>query len=231
MRMRRFMASFLKDTKPAQGSMPPCVARLKIVEIEKQKTKEKGYRMYMALFAVLEPKELKGSQIREWFVIGTEDDPLAKKEETWDRQEGGPGRLKRLFLKAEVQEDPDDTGSNIEGTCDNAVDCEVIASILAKKTSDDGPQKIGSFFNENDDDCPEIGIVEDDGKGERGKGAAAAGKKARGKAKDEEEDEEEEEEKPGKKGKKKDEEEEEEEEEPKPKSRKKGKKPDDEDKD
>jgi hypothetical protein len=201
-------------TKPQQGSVPALTgAKLEIAGVEIGKTgpnaKTPGLKRYTIDFIIRLPKQFKGSHVRSYPTVGTEDDPRAKKEETWDRTEGGPGQLARLFDKAGVDRPDDD--EEWDGVLTGAT---VVAPITCR-AMDDGSMMngVGLFFNESDDDCPEIGVAEE-GKG-RGRGAAAAAKKARGRKAEEEEEEETEEEdedETPKKGKKKADKEEEEEE-------------------
>src|SRR5215472_2951395 len=90
----------------AQGYAPPMGMKLEVEEIERTETGENsqvpGARAYQAYFRVLEPAEYKGRRFRDWFNIGTKEDPKARKDETWNRQEGGPGKLLRLMEKAGV---------------------------------------------------------------------------------------------------------------------------------
>lgn len=203
--------SFLREAPEQKGSVPACTgALLQIKEIERTKTKikegKKAKKMYAVTFEILEPKSLKGMQIRDWLVVGTEDDPLAKEEETWARSEGGPGRLARLLNRANVEIDDDDDQAWMDAAPDGD---PVVAPILARADRDSGEMRSspGLYFAPSDDDCPEVGLAEEgESKGRGGKGAAAAGKKARGRHVEEEEEEE-----TPKKGKKKVEEEEEEE--------------------
>lgn len=194
--------SYLDEAEEQRGAIPACTgARLRIKEVEKTKTKEKGLRMYVPSFVVVEPKQLKGMELRDWLVVGTEADPLAKRPETWKRSEGGPGRLKRLLARSGTPLSEDD-----EEWMEAAVDNEVIAPIIDNGPDADGPRnKVGLFFRESDEDCPVIGIDEDEGKkgkgsGKKQKGAAAAAKRLRSRG-DDDEDEDEDEEDTGSKGK------------------------------
>lgn len=237
------MKTHIGDAPDQRGSLVACTgAKWKIIGLEVTKSKAKdgkvAKKMYVLEVEGVEPKEIKGAHVRDWIVVGTEDDPKAKEKATWQRSEAGPGRIARLFTKAGVDAPADD--EEWDGVLS---DCEIIAPLTASE-DDEGQvrNRLGLFFAESDDDCPEIGVAEEGGgKGKKkGKGAAAANKKARkGKGaeddEDEDEDEEDEEDEPkskkkGKKSSKKDddedeeEEEEEEDEDEKPKKGKKGKK-------
>lgn len=167
----------LAATEEQRGSVPPCTgARLKCVEIERTKTREKQHRMYVIILSIVEPKALKGMQIRDFCVIGTEDDPLAKKPETWQRSEGGPGRIKRFLIRSGTGiADDDDTWMEA------AVGNEVVAPIT-ERMDPNGQMRtnVGLYYRVGEDDAPEIGIAE--AGAPKGKGAAGAAKAARRKA-------------------------------------------------
>jgi len=197
----------LKDTDEQRGQVPSCTgALLEIVKIEKGKTGERaknpGCLKYTPEFKIVEPKELKNMRVFDnRIVIGTPEDPRGKKQETWDNQEGGPGRLKRLMVRSgtPITDDDEEWMEAAEGN-------QVVAPLVADPEGQFGTAP-GLYFRPSDDDAPAIAIAAEDGKGGRGKGkgAAAASKRARGrKAAEEEEEvdeegEEEEEEEPVKK--------------------------------
>lgn len=244
--------SFFDNTEEQRGSLPAMTgALLKIKGIERSKTGENaktpGCRMYVLELEVVEPAEFAGTTVRDWITVGTAEDPLAKRPETWARSEGGPGRLKRLLTRSGTPLSDDD-----EEWMEAAEDREVVAPISAR-AGDDGQMRnrVGMFFRASDEDCPDIGLAEEGAGTAKGatknkpRGAAAAAKSARGKTgakgkESEDEDEEEAEEKPkaGKKGKPADDDDADEDEEEKPKKGKKtepkkgkGKKDEDDDED
>src|SRR5262245_3077159 len=106
------MRSHLGKTREAQGVLPAMGVKCEIEEIERTETGENsqtpGMLMYQATFRVTEPEQYAGSSLRDWFVIGTKDDKRAKRAETWERAEGGPGRLARLLKRAGVPNADDD---------------------------------------------------------------------------------------------------------------------------
>ena len=195
--------TFLKSAPSQKGVVPACTgALLKVKEMERLKTKpkegKKQKRMYHATLEIVEPKSLKGMTMHDYCVIGTEDDPLAKERETWERSEGGPGRLARLFEKANVEIDDEDDQVWMDAIVENGDN--VVAPITVRPDRESGEPRanLGLYYAPDDDDCPEIGLADDDEK----KGAGKKEKKGRRAADEEEEDE------PKKKGKKaKDEEE------------------------
>jgi hypothetical protein len=176
--------SFLKETPQAVGVIPACTGALcTIKELEKTKTKikegKKAKKMFVATLEVQKPKGIKGMTLREYYVIGTEDDPMAKNEETWARSEAGPGRLARLLNKANVEIDDEDD----QLWCDAATSGDPIVVPIVHRPDTDGTPRaqIGLAFAPDDEDCPEVGFADEaTSKGSGGKGAAAASKSARG---------------------------------------------------
>ena len=178
--------------------------KCEIEEIERTETGENsqtpGMLMYQATFRVTEPEQYVGSSLRDWFVIGTKDDKRAKRAETWERAEGGPGRLARLLKRAGVPNADDD-----EEWMDAAAG-QSICMHLSKRTDENGEprNRVGMYFRESDPDFIGIGEeLERDGAG-RGRGGRKAkpegdGKARKAKAKDD--DEGDEEEAPKRKGK------------------------------
>jgi hypothetical protein len=199
------MRSFLGRTKEAQGVLPAMGVKCEIDEIERTQTNEKNHLMYMAILRVTEPAQFAGHQLREWYVIGTDDDPKAKRPETWERTEGGPGRLARLLKRAGVPTADDD-----EEWMDAAAGQEICVH-LGTRTDDNGEprNRILKTFRETDPDFVGIGeALEADGAG-RGRGgrqakAASSGNASARKAKSKDDDDDDEP-KPGKgKGKESD---------------------------
>lgn len=179
--------------------------KCEIEEIERTETGENsqtpGMLMYQATFRVTEPEQYVGSSLRDWFVIGTKDDKRAKRAETWERAEGGPGRLARLLKRAGVPNADDD-----EEWMDAAAG-QSICMHLSKRTDENGEprNRVGMYFRESDPDFIGIGEeLERDGAGRGGRGGRKAkpegdGKARKAKAKDD--DEGDEEEAPKRKGK------------------------------
>src|SRR6516162_8907156 len=91
--------SYLGKTKESVGTIPAMGVKLKIDSLERGESKTKKL-MYTGAFEVVEPEDYAGLRLMEWFLIGTDEDPKAKKEKTWRNAEGGPGRLKRLLVRS-----------------------------------------------------------------------------------------------------------------------------------
>lgn len=144
--------------KPAQGVMPAMGVKLEIEEIERSETGENaatpGCLMYVGSFRVVEPSEYKGHGLREWFTIGTKEDKRAKKEETWNRPEQGPGRLLLLLEKAQVPNSDDD-----EEWMEAAAGCFVYAHVTQRDENGEPRNRIGKYFEEGDEDF--IGVGEE----------------------------------------------------------------------
>lgn len=189
--------SFFNETEEQRGAVPSLTgALLAIKEIErtkvaKESSKLKGARMYVVTFSLVEPKGCKGLEVRDWIIVGTVDDLPAKRPETWNRSEGGPGRLKRLLTRSGTPLSDDD-----EEWMDAAEGREVVAPVIDNGPDFEGPRnKVGLYYRPSDDDCPEIGYAEEGAGAKRGagkpaKGAAAGARKLRGVAKKIEDEEE-----------------------------------------
>ena len=249
-------------TKPQRGTAPKGAYLCKVLDVDRTKTGENsrvpGCRMYHVQLETSADKRNKGYggiRLDDWIVVGTEDDPLAKEAETWERSEGGPGRLVLLLQKSGTA-----VSDNDETWMEALVDQEVVCDV-GERVDENGEKRnrIGrpGYYAEGDDDCPEIGPYEEDDEdspsGRRrsskagragGKGAVKKGRKAAPDDDDDETDDDEEEKgaankKAGaaakKKGKKADEEEEKEKEadddEDEPKKKPDKKKPADDDDD
>jgi hypothetical protein len=206
--------TFLSKTKEAVGIMPAMGVKCVVEEIEKGETGENaatpGALMYTAMLRIVEPARFKGAMLRDWFTIGTRDDKKAKRDETWQRSEGGAGRLARLFKRAGVaiSDDDEEWMEAIEGA-------EVCATVTKQRDRSTGEwrNRIGLYFREEDDDFIGIGeeLEAEDESPRRGgrpvRGSQGNGKtgpvSARGrmkaKAEDEDEETDEEEEKPASK--------------------------------
>jgi hypothetical protein len=185
------MRSHLGKTREAQGVIPAMGVKCEIEEIERTETGENsqtpGMLMYQATFRVTEPEQYVGSSLRDWFVIGTKDDKRAKRAETWERAEGGPGRLARLLKRAGVPNADDD-----EEWMDAAAG-QSICMHVTKRTDENGEprNRVGMYFRESDPDFVGIGEeLEDGARGGRGgrKAKATEGKARKAKASDDDDE-------------------------------------------
>jgi hypothetical protein len=161
----------------SQGAMPAMGVKLEIEEIERTETgpnsQVPGSLAYKGHFRVAEPKKYKGRKIQDFFTIGTKEDKRAKKEETWDRPEGGPGKLLRLMEKAGVPqtEDDDEWRPAAEGA--------VVYAHLRQDMWEGSPNnKIAGYFAEDDEDF--VGVGEELSAPAAQSGARGGRKKARG---------------------------------------------------
>jgi len=201
----------LGKTKEAVGVMPAMGMKVVIDEIERGETGENaanpGALMYTATFRVIEPEQFKGATLREWFTIGTREDRRGKREETWRRSEGGPGRLVRMLKRAGVAITDDD-----EEWMEASEGAEVCLTVTKTRDRDTGEfrNRVGMYFREEDADFVGVGeTTEADEDGGRRPGSARKAKPAaksasanpRAKAKAAEDDEEDEDEPPKKKAK------------------------------
>ena len=146
--------SYLEGTKESKGVIPPMGVKMRIDEIVRTESKTKKL-MYQASFEVVEPDDYSGVILREWFLIGTDNDPKGKKEATWKAVEGGPGRLKRLLIRSGTTVTSDD-----EEWCADAEGNEVCAHVTVEKDQSgvDRNRINGKFFRENDKDFVGIGV-------------------------------------------------------------------------
>ena len=144
--------------KAAQGSMPAMGVKLEIEEIERRETGDTaqtpGCLAYNVSFRVIEPLEYKGRRLSEFFTIGTKDDKRAKRDETWNRPEQGPGRLIRLMEKAGVPNSDED-----EEWMEAAVGCQCYAHITVEADRRDGSprNRLGLYYEDGDEDFAGVG--------------------------------------------------------------------------
>jgi hypothetical protein len=130
--------------------------KLEIEEIERTETSEKaqtpGCLAYIGHYRVLEPAQYKGRRLQEFFTIGTKEDKRAKKDETWDRPEQGPGHLIRLMEKAGVanSDDDDEWMAAAEG-------CTVYAHVKQETWEGNLRNKVAMYFDEKDEDFVGVG--------------------------------------------------------------------------
>jgi hypothetical protein len=153
--------SFFEDTEEQSGSIKALTgALLEITSIERSKTKEKGLRMYVMDYKIVEPKKYAGFTLRDWIVVGTDTDPLAKEKATWtEGSEKGPGKLKRVLTRSGTPLSEDD-----EEWMEAAAGNQFVASVSAK-ADDEGNirNRVGKAYRPSDEDAPEIGEAEEKG--------------------------------------------------------------------
>jgi hypothetical protein len=138
--------------------MPAMGARLEIEEIERRETGENsqtpGCLAYNGRFRVLEPPEFKGRFVGEFFTIGTKEDKRAKKDETWNRPEQGPGRLLKLLKVANVPNSDDD-----EEWMEAAAGAPFLATVTTEIDRRNGSKqnRIGMYFEDGDPEFVGVG--------------------------------------------------------------------------
>lgn len=223
--------SYFEESEEAKGGLTKSLtgALVEIVSFERTKTGENsktpGTRMYVEEVKIVEPKRYKDLTVRDWIVVGTAEDPLAKRPETWGRSEAGPGRLKRVLNRSGTPLSDDD-----EEWMEAAEGKQYVTPITVRADDSGQPRaRLGLAYRPSDEDCPEIGEASGEevkpGKPAKAKGATAAAKKLRGSKPAKEDDEDE---KPAKKGKPADDDDSDDDEKPS-KSSKKSKADDDDD--
>jgi hypothetical protein len=149
--------SWFSDTEEFTGPVPSGGYKLTIEEIERgvngENAQVPGARRYMAVLRVAEPKKYAGTVVRDYFTIGTEDDPKGREQETW-RTSLGAKKLVRLLKRAGVAaRDGDD-----EEWQDAAQGQEVCAHVM-RETDDRGTRNSinGNYFRENDEEFVGVG--------------------------------------------------------------------------
>jgi hypothetical protein len=149
--------SWFSETEEYTGPVPSGGYKLQIEEIERgvngENAQVPGAKRYMAVLRVTEPKKYAGTIVRDYFTIGTEDDPKARDQETW-RTSAGAKKLVRLLKRAGIAaRDGDD-----EEWQDAAQGQEVCAHVM-RETDDRGTRNSvnGAYFRETDDEFVGVG--------------------------------------------------------------------------
>lgn len=99
----------IEDVEELQGGMIPLGDYHFVVkELERGKDND-GLRQYTAYLEVVEPASLAGRKVRDWFRVGTADDPQCKEDATAKNPENwGIRRLKLLLNKSHTPTTNDD---------------------------------------------------------------------------------------------------------------------------
>jgi len=177
--------AFLGETQEFSGPVPAGGYKCVIESIERGVTSENArtpnVRQYTAELVVTEPKKNAGTRLMDWFQVGTEDDPKAKQQETWNGSIGAK-KLKRLLKRASVAaQDGDD-----EEWMDAAQGQEVCCHVTRQKDENGNWRNRvnGEYFREQDEDFVGVGeLLEADAGGARGRdGRRATGAKGNGQA-------------------------------------------------
>jgi hypothetical protein len=129
------------DAVPDTGVVDPGIYQVAIGELEETASKS-GKLMYNARIEIIEPTDFAGMGIFESFVIGSDDDPDAQEETTWNKSVGCR-RLKQMLKAAQVPLDND---------MDNVVAAALQQQLVVSVTQevDDGsrdPQYVGRVRN------------------------------------------------------------------------------------
>jgi len=82
-------------------TIPADIYALEIDSIEESLSKEKSKLMYRVTFRVIEPETYRGHLLFEYYVFGTDEDPLAEKQETLNTSYGIK-RFKRMMRAAQI---------------------------------------------------------------------------------------------------------------------------------
>lgn len=156
-----------KTEEGTSSAMSPQGVKLTIVSIERGKTVADpkfgpaNALQYTVKFEVAEPKKFKGNQLTWWCVVGSEDDPKAREEETWFASRDW-GHMKRLLVRSGTAITDDD-----EEWMEDAAGKTICAHI---RNDANGYARINmrdSFFRESDDDFVGIGTLIEEKKQEK----------------------------------------------------------------
>lgn len=179
--------SFFGEVQEYSGPVPAGGYKCVIEEIERGVTGERaqnpGAKRYAARLRVVEPKKYGGSVLMDYFTIGTEDDPKARDQATWNTSLGAK-RLFRLLKRAGVAaKDGDD-----EEWMDAAQGQEVCAHVQRERdeTGQFRNRVNGDYYKESDEDFVGVGELLEapsaDGRGgpRSARGGNGQAKQARG---------------------------------------------------
>ena len=111
------------DSVPDNLVVDEGIYQLVISSLE-EKVSAAGNLMFALESVIEDPLTFGALTMRDWFVIGNEEDPLAEDPETW-RKARGAQKLKRFLKGAQVQLDAD-----MDIVCANAVDSRFLAKIV-----------------------------------------------------------------------------------------------------
>lgn len=177
------MKSYFSETEEFQGPVPAGGYKLRIESIERSKTgpnsQNPGALMYVGSFRIVEPKRHAGAQLRKWFVIGNDDDPKGRQQETWQSELGAKrlwNLLKRAGLAGMASKNTDD-----EEWMEAAEGREVCAHVLRETRDGQVRNNVDLFFKEDDENYVGTGEALEAPSAERGaKGRAARARKGAG---------------------------------------------------
>ena len=136
------------DDVPDVGQLlPKGIYVLSIADIEERSTNINpetgigGKLMYSPEFRVVEPADFADSPLYDNFVIGTDDDPEAGMEETWQKSFGSR-RFKQLIKMANVPAD-----SDIDNVIASLRDQQVVADVDVEEDTDEASKYYGRKQN------------------------------------------------------------------------------------
>src|SRR6266850_6682810 len=113
--MAKSLGATLKKV-PESSTVPDGGYVLDIHKVEPATTGT-GKKSYKAQLKVVEPKKYKGSMLFENFTIGSDEDPDADEQDTWDTSMGAK-QFKQMVEKAGVDlgdQDEDDLCAELKG--------------------------------------------------------------------------------------------------------------------
>jgi hypothetical protein len=173
----------LGATEESTGAraIPPQGVAFKITSVEKGKSPASDYgkppqtkaglKQFEVVMELTAPKAAKGIEVKTWFVVGIDDDPMLKDPDNWSVAKDSK-HLKRLFVRTgtPIPEDDDEFADALVGM-------EGCAHTFVTQKGFTGIQK-GQYYRESDEDFVGIGTLLEASPTKPGKQQAkAAGKR------------------------------------------------------
>lgn len=143
------------EESTGKQAIPPQGVRFRIKSVEKGKTQASDYQVaglkqFTVVKEIIEPKRAKGIEVKTWFVVGIEEDPMLKEEENWKVAKDS-AHLKRLFIRTGTPIPDDD-----EEFADALTGAEGCAHTFVTAKEFTGIKK-GQYYRESDEDFVGIG--------------------------------------------------------------------------
>lgn len=143
------------EESTGKQAIPPQGVRFRIKSVEKGKTQASDYQVaglkqFTVNMEIIEPKRAKGIEVKTWFVVGIEEDPMLKEEENWKVAKDS-AHLKRLFIRTGTPIPDDD-----EEFADALTGAEGCAHTFVTAKEFTGIKK-GQYYRESDEDFVGIG--------------------------------------------------------------------------
>lgn len=115
---------------PDFSMLPKGIYQLAIKALEPYNKQGNNKLIVKGTFEAIEPDSFAGMTFREYFTIGSDEDPEAEDPETWKRTSGSR-KLTRILKKANV-----DLAEELDDTCANAPGAEFMASVEVEEQAE-----------------------------------------------------------------------------------------------